>query len=111
VHVSSLPFLTETALQAMLIAALMWHLLRAGTTGDSQHLQRAVLSPAGQWRLTYANGSAVPARLVHSWGTTVGPILALEWLTESGRIERVWLMRGQLPEATWRRLRARLHLP
>jgi hypothetical protein len=88
-----------------------------GVVGLSLHdalrgsrLTRAVLLPDGRWNLFQDSTSPVPARLLYAWGAEFGPVIALQWRCEDGALVSAWLLSGELPSVTRRRLRARLRL-
>ena len=110
VYQAPLPWELELPLQAAIAATLLFRAWQALRSGPDNGLQRAVLTPAGKWQLTYGGQAPVQAQLVRAWGVTMGPVIGLEWRTERGRMEKLWLLRNHTPEPVWRRLRVRLHL-
>lgn len=110
VYQTPLPWEFEIALQVAIAGTLLFKVSQALRTGPDDGLRRAVLSPEGRWQLTFGGQSPVQAELIRSWGATLGPVIGLEWRTEQGRVERLWLLRHSTPEPVWRRLRVRLHL-
>jgi hypothetical protein len=68
-------------------------------------LEEATLMADGRWML-----GAVEAELLRAWGVSLGPVLALEWRCRDDRNRRAWLLRCDVGDRDWRRLRARLRL-
>ncbi len=79
-------------------------------TRNGRRIAAAILGADGQWQLLTASGQTVSARLLRSWGVSLGPVLALEWRCVDGRCRQAWLLHRDIPEQTWRRLRVRLRL-
>ncbi len=79
-------------------------------TRSGRRIAAAILGADGQWQLLTASGQAVSARLLHSWGASLGPVIALDWRCADGRCRQASLLHRDIPEQTWRRLRARLRL-
>jgi hypothetical protein len=73
-------------------------------------VHRAVLRPDATWQLFLVSGGPLEGRLLRAWGRTTGVVVGLEWYTESGRRISAWVLRRDMPEAAWRRLRVRLRM-
>lgn len=73
-------------------------------------VRRAVLTADGRWRVTTASEVVTESALVSCWGSSLGPVIALQWQCADGRRRAAWLFRSQLSAPSWRRLRVRLRL-
>ncbi len=87
-------------------AGLAGHL---GLFGDAW-VARAVLRPDGRWSIFTGRGGPIEARLLRSWGESLGPVIGLEWACADNKHRRGWLLVGDLSAPVWRRLRVRLRL-
>ena len=76
----------------------------------SHYVARAVLLPDGRWTIFSGDSDPMNARLLYAWGARLGPVIALEWRCDDGRLRQAWLLERDLPRPTWRRLRVRLSL-
>jgi hypothetical protein len=99
-------------------ASLLVQLVGAGVAGCCWYrtcgpacVLRAVLRPDGSWHLFGKSGRPQKARLLRAWGRSGGAVIGLQWRNESGRCASAWLLRRDLPQPTWRRLRVRLRMP
>jgi hypothetical protein len=93
-----------------LLLALLGVLARLRARRARTPLTRAMLLPDGRWQLCFGSAPAVPARLTSAWGESLGPLIALEWVSQDGTRHSTWLLARELHDAVRRRLRARLRL-
>lgn len=73
-------------------------------------VRRALLGQDGAWTLVPRDGGRVAALLVRAWGTSLGPVMGLEWRCADGRLWHAWITPRDARGAHWRRLRVRLRL-
>lgn len=98
----------RTGVAAAALARLIFQLWRLSPRAPG-HVIRVMWLPGGSWRLETGCGT-VGARLMHAWGRSLGPLIALEWLCDDGRRRRAWLWQHRCPKPQWRRLRVQLRM-
>lgn len=91
-----------------LVAGVEWRGSRSGR--GSHRAGAAWLGADGRWRIGTEPGTWTEARLVRCWGTTLGPVMALQWVLADGGVRRAWLLKGTASARVWRRLRVRLRM-
>lgn len=77
---------------------------------SSSRIGTAWLGADERWRFRTGTGTWTEAQLVHCWGITLGPVMALQWVLADGDVRRTWLLKGATPARAWRRLRVRLRM-
>ncbi|CAG0942941.1 hypothetical protein GPROT2_01926 [Gammaproteobacteria bacterium] len=102
----------DPMMQAGIAAALLLRLAIGLWRLSPRHpayVIRVTWLPGGRWRLDTGAGT-VGAQLLHAWGRSLGPVIALEWLCDDGCRRQAWLWRHRCARLHWRRLRAHLRL-
>jgi len=96
------------ALAALVGGGILWRECSAAAPG---FVQRAVLGSDDRWQLSCTAAPPEEARLLHSWYLPGVNIIALGWITASGRRRHLLAGRSSIPAAQQRRLRVRLRFP
>lgn len=86
-----------------LVAGVEWQGWRSGRGS-------AWLGADECWRIGAEPGTGMEARLVRCWGTTLGPVMALQWVLADGGVRHAWLLKGTTSARVWRHLRVRLRM-
>lgn len=108
IAIADLPPVVRIGLAAAVLARLVLQ-LRGTSPAAAGPVIRVMWLPGGSWRLETGSGT-VGAQLLHAWGHSLGPLIALEWLCDDGSRRRAWLWRHRCPQPQWRRLRVQLRL-
>jgi hypothetical protein len=109
-HPVDLPRAVRLALLGLVLARIALEGVRRLDPRHPAYVARLLLLADGRWRIETGRGRLVEARLLHGWGASHGPVIALEWACDDGRRRQAWLWRRRCPAAAWRRLRVRLRL-
>lgn len=108
IAIADLPPAARTGVATAVLVRLVLQ-LRGMWPGAAEQVIRVMCLPGGSWRLETGSGT-VGAQLLHAWGRSLGPLIALEWRCDDGRRRRAWLWRHRCPQSQWRRLRVQLRM-